>query len=215
MNDTLLYLAEKFNLTWHEQTQIIEIPSATRKVMAEVLAETGLNTGVEVGVAQGYHAEILCQANPDILLHLVDPWHPYDGYNEYQDRITKYHLEAIERLEGYNCVFHQQFSMDAVKHFADNSLDFVYIDAAHDFKNVAMDMCEWTKKVRVGGIVFGHDYKRRNHNNDKYIVQVKDVAQAYMYAHGIRPWFVLGTQGNRGEGLSWMFVRQESDVLKV
>ena len=107
--------------------------------------------------------------------------------------------------------------MDATADFADGSLDFVYIDGAHDFKNVACDICEWSKKVRVGGIVFGHDYKRSIPGKSKYPVDVKDVVQAYMYSQGIRPWFVLTNDirdpkfGRDNPG--WMFVRTESDRI--
>ena len=101
----------------------------------------------------------------------------------------------------------KDFSENASKKFDDGSLDFVYIDAAHDFKNVAIDICVWSPKVRVGGIVYGHDYMRRYH---KYVVQVKDVVQAYMYSHAIKPWFALDKKRR-----SWMFVRQESDRMRT
>ncbi len=48
--------------------------------------------------------------------------------------------------------------MDALEDFEDNSLDFVYIDGDHNFKHISEDIYEWTKKVRSGGIVSGHDY---------------------------------------------------------
>jgi predicted O-methyltransferase YrrM len=123
--------------------------------------------------------------------------------------------KAKKVLEPYDCEFIQKFSMDAIHDFKDKSLDFVYIDAAHDFKHVAEDLCEWTRKVRVGGIVFGHDFKRAAGN---YVNDVKDVVPAYCYAHRITPWFVLGQPGPRdglfSEGTqSWMFVRQETDKI--
>ena len=110
--------------------------------------------------------------------------------------------------------------MDAVEDFEDNSLDFVFIDGAHDFKNVAMDICEWAKKVRPGGIVYGHDYKRwnpRSYVGKRYTVDVKDVVQAYMYSKGINPWFALENEipdpkfGR--DNPCWMFVRQEKDLI--
>ena len=101
--------------------------------------------------------------------------------------------------------------MDALANFPDGSLDFVYIDGAHDFKNVAMDVCEWVKKVRPGGIFFGHDYKRSS--NPKAVQHVVDVINGYTYALGIKPWFILGTPGHSDgvfrEGTrSWMWVKK-------
>jgi predicted O-methyltransferase YrrM len=46
----------------------------------------------------------------------------------------------------------------AADDFLDNSLDFVYIDAGHRFDDVVQDIIKWTKKVRKGGIISGHDY---------------------------------------------------------
>lgn len=49
-------------------------------------------------------------------------------------------------------------SLDAAELYSDNSLDFVFIDAAHDYENVRADILAWKNKVRVGGILAGHDY---------------------------------------------------------
>jgi hypothetical protein len=48
-------------------------------------------------------------------------------------------------------------SADAAAYFADRSLDFVFIDASHDFDGVRRDVAAWLPKVRVGGIFAGHD----------------------------------------------------------
>jgi hypothetical protein len=42
--------------------------------------------------------------------------------------------------------------------FDDNELDFVYIDASHDYDAVASDLRAWAPKVRPGGVIAGHDY---------------------------------------------------------
>jgi hypothetical protein len=41
--------------------------------------------------------------------------------------------------------------------FADDSLDGIYIDAAHDEESVWDDM-GWYSKVKPGGVFSGHDY---------------------------------------------------------
>lgn len=213
MNSTLQFLQTEFNLNL-ELRPPIEISQINRTTTAQLLGKLGFTIGAEVGVAQGHHAKVLCDNIPGLKLFAIDIWQTYSGYKEYTDRIDKYYQEARQRLAPYNCTMIKKFSMDAVQDFEDNSLDFVYIDGAHDFKNVADDICEWTKKVRVGGIVFGHDYKR---SSGKYIVDVKDVVPSYCYAKGIRPWFVLKNDvrdpifGPDNPG--WLFVRQEADRL--
>lgn len=214
MNSTLEYIVKKFNLDIGPKPPI-EIRDVNRTIMAETLTELNFKVGAEVGVAQGDHALMLCRKNPGVKLYCIDVWARYGGFREYTDRIDKYFLEAQEKLKPYNAVMVKKFSMDAVSDFADNSLDFVYIDAAHDFKNVTDDVCEWAKKVRVGGIVFGHDYKSRSKGS--YVRDVKYVIPSYCYAKDIRPWFVLAN-GIRDDVFgrdnpAWLFVRQDTDRL--
>jgi predicted O-methyltransferase YrrM len=206
--DTLKYIATKFNVDLNHKPPI-EIFNINREIMAETLTELNFNLGVEVGVRQGLHAELLCKTNPKLKLYGIDLWEAYSGYAEHAKQQDQFYQETLERLTNYNCTLIRKFSMDAVNDFEDKSLDFVYIDAAHDFKNVAMDVCEWAKKVRPGGIVYGHDYKR---SKGSWQNAVKDVIPAYCYHFKINPWFILGEQGH-SDGLyregtqSWMFVK--------
>jgi SAM-dependent methyltransferase len=48
-------------------------------------------------------------------------------------------------------------SAQAARLFADGSLDFVFIDACHDFRAVRDDINVWRRKVKVGGRLGGHD----------------------------------------------------------
>lgn len=48
--------------------------------------------------------------------------------------------------------------MEAVKDFPNNFFDFVHIDGDHSYDAVMNDLIEWSKRVRVGGIISGHDY---------------------------------------------------------
>jgi len=213
INNTLQRFTTKFNLDLSQKSPI-KVTNVTRTEMAKFFHDMDFKVGAEIGVAQGWYSEILCRENPQAKLYAVDVWQQYEGFNEYKDRIDRYYEAAKALLAPYNCELIKKFSMDAIKDFADNSLDFVFIDGAHDFKNVAMDIYEWAKKVRPGGIVFGHDYKR---SKGKYIVEVKDVVQAYMYGKEIKPWFAL--ENNipdpkfARDNPCWMFIRSEGDRL--
>src|SRR5512139_3639578 len=157
MNPTIEYFIERFKpdtsrrLPW-------ELLGTSRTIMAQCLNELGFRIGAEVGVAQGIHAKLLCENIPGVKLYAVDVWDHYSGYNEYRSKIHGYYEEAKMRLAPHNAEIIKAFSADAVKQFKNGSLDFVFIDGAHDFKNVAIDVSEWIKKVRVGGVVYGHDY---------------------------------------------------------
>ena len=210
MNETLEYIFEK-----HKPTKDRKLPwvitDIDRNSIPKTLGELGFKVGAEVGVAQGNHAKTLCTYIPGVKLYCIDCWERYKGYREYTNRIKGYYKEAQERLAPFDCVFMKMFSMEAVEKFERGSLDFVYIDAAHDFLHIAQDIYKWSPKVRHGGVVFGHDYKRRRGARDKsrYIVNVRGVVQTFMYEHDIDPWFHLKISRQD----SWMFVRQKGDLV--
>lgn len=214
-NKTLEYISKKYGVDLNAQSPI-EIRKTSRKLMLDTFRELGFKTGVEVGVAEGFFSEDMLKTIPGLKLYGIDAWVSYENYQEYIDREEKCFEEAKRRTAGYDCTLIRKFSMDAVKDFADNSLDFVYLDGAHDFYNVAMDISQWSKKVKIGGVVWGHDFKRR-HN--KWIVDVPDVVMPYSYAKRVQPVFLLGEPSNHNDGMykegsrSWMFVRQHEDLV--
>ena len=216
--DTLEYLGKRFAVDISKQ--IVEITDVNRIIMAQVLGELGFKVGAEVGVAEGIHAKVLLDNIPGLRLHLIDAYKHYPGYQEY-DGLDKVKEEMIGRMIKSNVVIHQKLSMDAVSYFENDSLDFVYIDGAHDFKNVANDLCEWSKKVRIGGIVFGHDYKQHgpfiDRGHIRHQVDVKDVVRAFCHAKNAYPLFELNNAkrdeifGRDNPG--WLFVRRERNWI--
>ena len=53
-------------------------------------------------------------------------------------------------------------SLDVVKEFSDESLDFIFLDASHDFDSVFADISSWFPKIKKGGIFMGHDWDHGN-----------------------------------------------------
>jgi hypothetical protein len=49
-------------------------------------------------------------------------------------------------------------SVEAANLYEDNSLDFVCIDAAHDYESIKSDILAWLPKIKVGGMLAGDDY---------------------------------------------------------
>ena len=166
-----------------------------RDNLAELFAELSFTKGAEIGVDRGEYSEVLCKANHELQLFGIDPWRSTEyekgksGVDEEQKYFDTVYEEAKKKLELYNCKIIKKGSMEAVKDFDDNSLDFVYIDANHDFVNITNDLHFWLKKVRPGGIVSGHDYafyptRKFNH--------VKRVVDAYMQSYRMFPYFIVG-----------------------
>ena len=57
-----------------------------------------------------------------------------------------------------HAVVRRQFSEAAVHAFRDGQLDFIYVDARHDYLGALQDMLLWWPLLRCGGIMAGHDY---------------------------------------------------------
>lgn len=208
------YILNKFGLEFTDQTRMpIEIPDFGRDQMATVLAELGAKEIVEVGVCDGAYSKVLCEANPEATIYGVDPFVPHKGYRDYTRRSTidAYHQKAFNTLAPYsNYQFIELFSMDAVKKFEDESLDAVYIDANHDFQNTTNDIVEWSKKLKPGGILYGHDYVK---HKGPSLIHVYQVVNAFTDSYRIRPWFLLGTNAImpgqiRDKSRSWMWVKE-------
>lgn len=209
--ETIAYLAglkdnshlgviEPINL---EQAPPMILRNMRREHLGRLFKELGYRVGAEVGVSGGYFSRSLWEANRESTIHSVDPYSDYPDYleNYTQERMDALYAEAQEYLKGTGCVLMREYSMEAVESFRDGELDFVYIDANHEFLHFTQDVAKWSEKVRPGGIVSGHDfarYKRRP------ICHVKEVVQAWTYAHKINPWFVLRGAGNS----SWFWVKR-------
>ena len=53
----------------------------------------------------------------------------------------------------------------------DQSLDFVYLDSDHKYQSVKSEIEAWYPKVKVGGILAGHDYIERSHIEEFGVIQ--------------------------------------------
>lgn len=190
-----------------------KIPNVSRLDLVKWIRELDFKIGAEIGVAFAEYSKLICEINPQMTLYGVDAWRPYSGYSDYTRKGTfeLMYSEAMTRMRSYiqkdRFVPVEKLSMDAVGDFEDGSLDFVYIDANHQDPFVTDDINAWSKKVRSGGIIAGHDYVRVKRVNWK----VKDAVQRYAREHDINPWFVLGADAVetgvvREGGRSWMLV---------
>lgn len=107
--------------------------------------------GAEIGVFDGRFSEQMLQIIPNLKLLSIDSWE--------MGKIFPKKKVAVERLSKFeNSTIIHDTSLNAAKEVEDRSLDFVFIDGEHSYKSVKEDINAWAPKVRVGGIVSGHDY---------------------------------------------------------
>ena len=168
-----------------------------RKHLPQWFADLGFTTGAEVGVWRGGFSSLLCQANPKLHLFCVDAWTVSDDWLDTKSMIPREAADALmaqayqqarDTLSPLNCTIFRMRSADAAAQIPDKSLDFVYIDANHGYDAVTEDLTLWSRKVRSGGIVSGHDYRV---SDTKPFIQVVPAVNDFTQAHGITPWFVL------------------------
>jgi len=115
---------------------------------------------VEVGVNYGQSAcfmgvEIINQ-NKNIKLNLVDSWDENFEMGVYDSFMNT--IQPIKQEMGDKLNIIRDLSVNAAKRFNDNSLDFIFIDACHDYECVKEDLHTWYPKLKKGGIIAGHDY---------------------------------------------------------
>jgi hypothetical protein len=165
--------------------------------------DLGFKNGAEIGVEEGKYSERLFELIPGLSLYSVDAWKAYGGYRDHVDQelLDKFYETTMNRLSKYDdSTVVCGFSTDVANYIEDGSLDFVYIDANHDFLHCTQDIAAWSPKVRKGGIVAGHDFRRGQRNLDQ--CSVKDVVQAWAYSHHINPYFVV----RKDKSPSWFWV---------
>ena len=198
--DTLESILKKYRLTGNEESPI-RLNCSRWKSLPRLFRKLGFTLGAEIGVEVGAFSKYLCQDNPKLKLYSIDSWSAYKdyGYGKSQNRQNSYYQRAQVKLAPYNCQIVQDYSMSAVRRFADESLDFVYIDANHDYKYVKEDIREWSKKVRRGGIVAGHDYYVFPSGNDGVVKAVDE----WVRENNIKPWFIY----NKEKTPSWFYVK--------
>jgi len=121
--------------------------------------------GAEIGVYDGSHTWSLLNKLDIKKIYLIDPYIPYFGAWPKRENSRVWLLRAERRArtianEKYpgKCEFIYENSNVAVKRFKDESLDFVYIDADHRYEFVKEDIRIWHEKVKIGGVMGGHDY---------------------------------------------------------
>lgn len=205
MKTTLDHIVNKFNLDL-TNAQPIQVPNTGRSQLAELFAELEFTKGAEIGVDRGAFSEILCKANPNLHLLAIDAWstsafeNPNNRTKKMALEVENHFQDATRRLSPYNCKIIREKSLVAAKKIANKFLDFVYIDADHNFAQIAQDLYVWSKKVKPGGIVAGHDYQHFAPAKDNH---VKHVVDAFTKAFEISPYFELGIDRYH----SWFFVK--------
>ena len=95
----------------------------------------------------------------------IDPWQSGIGdicnvvdMDEIQSR---FNIKMAPYFEKDMLIAIQAFSYEVEKDFRGGSFDVVYIDGSHKYKDVKRDIELYLPKVKKGGIIAGHDYRKK------------------------------------------------------
>lgn len=123
----------------------------------------GKSIFVEVGAWKGksaaYMAVEIANSNKQINFYVVDTWEGSIEHKENPELSKLYDifLDNMKPVEQYYFPM-RMTSLEAAKQFDDNSVDFIFIDASHEYQDVVDDLKAWYPKLKTGGILAGHDY---------------------------------------------------------
>ena len=152
--------------------------------------------GAEVGCLRGESSFALLSHGIDHL-YCIDSWTgPYlEDYVKFTDRVSVFPKERLTVL--------QMKSIEAVCVLP--KLDFVFLDALHDYESAMQDIRLYWGLIQPGGLMCGHDYF-----NAPPTYEVKRAADEFFSALGL-PICQAGPRNNPGASLvpSWYVHRPE------
>lgn len=167
---------------------------ASRKDIMKALPR-GL-VGAEVGVWRGTFSQVILKYCCPKILYLFDNW--FEG----TDKGTYAYDEPIKCLHAVRGMMVRNrraiiagvlrplcgLSPAVSALLPDEHLDFVYIDASHDYESHKADLAAWVPKVRPGGLIACHDYNMEGCSEAFWNRQAWGVGRAvreYCAEHGI------------------------------
>ncbi len=130
---------------------------------------------VEVGSWKGYSASIMGEKiqSVDGYLYCVDHWGGISGfYEEANERdVFRIFRNNMVELGLWQNPIHVLYtnSLTAAQIFQDEILDLVFIDADHRYECVRGDILAWMPKLKIGGVMCGHDYYNPTNPNAGHV----------------------------------------------
>lgn len=203
--DTLKYIVDKFGLTPH-QNSATPIPIGRFKDLPRLFHELGFKVGAEIGVYRGKYSWYLMNYCPGLKLYGIDAWKIYGDYTDYTpEDIVDAKNEAYRLTKTHDYHLIEGWSHEVADQIPDESLDFVYLDGNHAYEFAVRDIAVWSKKVRKGGIVAGHDFDDySNHPTRAKEMNVINAVEGWVKSYQIAPLFVITNNKNK----SWFYVKQ-------
>ena len=129
------------------------------RLCTDLLTDRAGLYGLEVGSFAGESAKVFLNTHAFVAFYCVDAWSKDFATPAIVNDLAPAEV-LFDKTVGMNPVVHKLkgTSQDMAKKFPEDSLDFLYIDARHDYDYVLADLKSWVPKVHQGGIIAGHDW---------------------------------------------------------
>lgn len=128
-----------------------------RNVLLELLPRNG--TVAEIGVDHGEFSEHILRIVQPAKLHLIDIWDSERYHRGLMDHVTKKFEKEIDRKQ---VEINLGLSVEVGQRFPDHYFDWVYIDTVHSYQVTRDELELYSRKVKPGGIMAGHDFMLGN-----------------------------------------------------
>lgn len=145
------------------------------EVISGFMLAQGYKTFVEIGAKEGRTTGHVLKTVPDSRVIAVDPWAPMpqqqgvvggETYEEWDFATIEAQFWENVGENKDRCLMWRMTSKDAADYArisppelnpGSSQFDAIFIDAAHDYANVKLDIRRWWPLVRIGGMCVGHD----------------------------------------------------------
>ena len=91
----------------------------------------------------------------------------------------------LEKAPVPQAAFWQDIDRSGSSAAGKRTIDFVYLDARHDYRSVVEDVCAWFPLVTPGGILAGHDYVRSRYLH-KTLFTVRQAVDKFAFDLGLQ-----------------------------
>lgn len=116
-----------------------------KQFLKYLIEQHNFNTMIEVGIDTGKTTFFLLDNIPNLTIYAVDK----DINKFYTSDVKERYRERLIPLQGLSHVV-----ADKIK---DGIADIVFIDADHSYESVKRDIEKYSPKLKIGGLLTGHD----------------------------------------------------------
>jgi hypothetical protein len=130
----------------------------------------------------------------------------WENVGEGKDRCEMLRMTSEDASERFNTksdnsrtyLYTSQNTMNGAQFESMSPIDIIFIDALHDYESVKQDIALWWPKVRIGGMLAGHDF------NHQWPGVERAVAESFNLMHiGVASdsvWFIIKASEDQYRG---------------